>query len=518
ARSLIPYLADTVPGWFQAVLTLYNAEGVEVAYDDDYRFDPDPVLIYTVPQNGDYTLSVRDSIYRGREDFVYRISIGETPFIEQIFPLGGTINSELDVSLSGANLPVKKMKMRTGDDASGVQQVRVANDGVFSNARDFGISSLPSSLEREPNNLFTQAQAVTNSTVIDGRIASPGDQDWFSFKGNKGDDANVEVSARRLGSPLDAKLVLLDAQRKELAASDDAEDKSYGLLTHHADSRINFKLPETGTYFVRLTDLQGKGGPEYAYRLRIGEEQPDFQLRIVPSSLRVPRNGTAIATVHAIRTGGFAGEINLSVLNAPEGIELQRATIPAGVDSARIVIAAGSRAQEQMTALDIEGAANLGWQTSRHRAVPAEDMMQAFIYRHLVTSQQLLVQITEPAEATVALDLPRDGVFRARPGSKIILNSTVKWLSRPRKGVRLTLAEPPEWLALKTSSLTARGGEIMFEVSPNAEPGDKATVLLNGTVRIEKLPEDPDYNPIEKFKNSQAIDFTIDAISVEIIN
>ncbi|MCC7299863.1 MAG: hypothetical protein IT583_02160, partial [Verrucomicrobia bacterium] len=42
ARSLIPYLADTVPGWFQAVLTLYNAEGVEVAYDDDYRFDPDP--------------------------------------------------------------------------------------------------------------------------------------------------------------------------------------------------------------------------------------------------------------------------------------------------------------------------------------------------------------------------------------------------------------------------------------------------------------------------------------------
>src|ERR1035441_4324470 len=42
ARSLIPYIADAVPGWFQPVLTLYDANGKEVAYDDDYRFKPDP--------------------------------------------------------------------------------------------------------------------------------------------------------------------------------------------------------------------------------------------------------------------------------------------------------------------------------------------------------------------------------------------------------------------------------------------------------------------------------------------
>ncbi|HID77514.1 MAG TPA: hypothetical protein EYP56_16160, partial [Planctomycetaceae bacterium] len=44
ARALIPYVADAVPGWFQPVLKLCDAEGREVAYEDDFRFDPDPVI------------------------------------------------------------------------------------------------------------------------------------------------------------------------------------------------------------------------------------------------------------------------------------------------------------------------------------------------------------------------------------------------------------------------------------------------------------------------------------------
>ena len=49
ARELIPYLADAVPGWFQAVLTIYDAQGNELAHDDDTRVHPDPVLFYRIP-------------------------------------------------------------------------------------------------------------------------------------------------------------------------------------------------------------------------------------------------------------------------------------------------------------------------------------------------------------------------------------------------------------------------------------------------------------------------------------
>ena len=89
ARSLIPYLADAVPGWFEATVTLLDAKGKEVASAERYRFKPDPVLHFEVPQDGQYTVEIHDSIFRGREDFVYRLTMGELPFVTGIFPLGG---------------------------------------------------------------------------------------------------------------------------------------------------------------------------------------------------------------------------------------------------------------------------------------------------------------------------------------------------------------------------------------------------------------------------------------------
>lgn len=520
ARSLVPYLADAVPGWFQSVLILYDEKGNQVAYDDDYHSNPDPVLIYTVPADGDYVLSIRDSIFRGREDFVYRISIGEIPFIEQIFPLGGKENSTVEVLLSGANLPYVKTNLKTGYDAPAIQQIRVEKNGFFSNVRNFSVSPLPDGPEREPNDLFSQARAVTNDMVINGTIGKPGDQDWFRFEGLEGEKRTIEVSARRLGSPLDSCLTLFNAQKQALATNDDVADKSFGLITHQSDSRIDITLPEPGTYFVRLNDQQGKGGNDYAYRLMIGREQPDYQLRIVPSSLRIPRNGTAIVTVHAIRSGGFTGEIQLSAPDAPAGVQLQRAVIPKGADSARVVIAVKTHAEKQIASLEIEGSADCGLRTVKRRAVPSEDMMQAFIYRHLVTAQHLLVEITDPDPVTVTLNLPQDGVFRARPGEEIKINATAKWQGDTERFVKLTLAEPPEWLTLKAGSIKGQSGEIILTVNPNAEPGDTATVLLNGTIRVAMSPDDPDYNPLPKFKgrNKKAVDFTIDAVSIQITN
>ena len=88
ARELIPYLADAVPGWFQAALALYDAKGNELEHADHYRFHPDPVLYYEIPKDGEYVVEIRDSIYRGREDFVYRITLGELPYHHQHVPAG----------------------------------------------------------------------------------------------------------------------------------------------------------------------------------------------------------------------------------------------------------------------------------------------------------------------------------------------------------------------------------------------------------------------------------------------
>ena len=89
ARALMPYIADAVPGWFQPVIAIYDPKGNEVAYADHFQFKPDPALSFEVPQDGVYLLEIRDALYRGREDFVYRATIGEVPYVTGIFPLGG---------------------------------------------------------------------------------------------------------------------------------------------------------------------------------------------------------------------------------------------------------------------------------------------------------------------------------------------------------------------------------------------------------------------------------------------
>ena len=101
ARQLIPFIADAVPGWFQPVLILYDAEGQEVAFNDDYRFKPDPTILLEVPHDGEYVLAIADALYRGREDFVYRITLGELPFLTSIFPLGGRAGDSLQISHGG---------------------------------------------------------------------------------------------------------------------------------------------------------------------------------------------------------------------------------------------------------------------------------------------------------------------------------------------------------------------------------------------------------------------------------
>ena len=173
ARELIPYLADAVPGWFQATVALYDAEGHEVAFVDDYRFDPDPVLLFEVPRDGDYILEIRDSIYRGREDFVYRIALGELPFVSSIFPLGGRQGERVTVSMEGWNLPSARSVLDLSAAEVGRRPFRVEGKACVSNTTPFAVNDLPELRETEPNNNPDRAGKMVLPLVLNGRLPIP---------------------------------------------------------------------------------------------------------------------------------------------------------------------------------------------------------------------------------------------------------------------------------------------------------------------------------------------------------
>jgi hypothetical protein len=447
ARALRPYLADAVPGWFQATLALYDANGREVAYAGDHRFNPDPVVLCEVPADGDYVIEIKDALLRGREDFVYRITVGELPFVTGIFPLGGHAGGQIKFEVSGWNLPTPNaVLVDTAPDSRGNFLLTLRNPVGLANAMPFAVGELPESVEHEPNDSATTAQPLALPAIINGRIGRAGDVDVYSFDGTAGARIVAEVIARRLESPLDSTLEVTDATGRRLAFNDDFDDKTAGLLTHQSDSRVELTLPADGKYFVRVTDAQRHGGPEFGYRLRVSAPRPDFALRIVPSTINV-RAGTSVpVTIYAVRRDGFSGEIALGLRDAPAGFSLGGARIPPQQDKIQLTLTASNASRDEPLALTVVGTATIAGQRVAHVAVPADDLMQAFAYHHLVAAEDLLVDVTGrgPAFRPLAkgpVQIPAGGTARFRIAS---------FAGRALNELRFELAEPIAGLALKT--------------------------------------------------------------------
>ena len=279
ARELIPYIADAVPGWFQPVLALYDADGKELAYNDDFRFKPDPTLLFEVPRDGEYVFTITDALFRGREDFIYRVTIGELPFLTNLFPLGGQVGVPPTMEAKGWNLENARL-VPPGSSGPGVQFVTVQKDELVSNRLPFALDTLPECMDQESNNDLQHPQDVQLPVIVNGRIDRADDWDVFRVAGRAGDTIVAEVLARRLDSPLDSMLKITDATGRILGFNDDYEDAGFGVNTHHADSYLTAELPADGDYFVHLGDTTRQGGEEYAYRLRISPPRPDFALRL----------------------------------------------------------------------------------------------------------------------------------------------------------------------------------------------------------------------------------------------
>lgn len=396
ARQLIPFIADAVPGWFQPVLALYDDKGKEIAYQDDFRFKPDPVVLFEVPKDGEYTAAISDAIHRGREDFVYRITIGQEPYLTSVFPLGGHAGETHAVKMQGWNLEGATLKQPAKDAAAGVQSIAAAVKGVVSNAVPFALDTLPETFDKEPNDGSAAAQKITPPVIVNGRIDKKGDWDVFEFQGKAGENIVAEVYARRLDSPMDPVLKITAADGKMLAFNDDHEDAGNGVNTHHADSYATLKLPADGVYRVHIGDTVRGGGDEYGYRLRISAARPDFALRTVPSSvtLRAKSGGGAIS-VYVQRKDGCTAPITIGLKNPPSGISCKPVTLGATQAVARLAIKCDLPSTTPPFELVVTGstAQSPGQAALQHDAVPCEDRMQAFLWRHLVPAPDLKVVV-----------------------------------------------------------------------------------------------------------------------------
>jgi hypothetical protein len=492
ARELMPYLADAVPGWFQAAVALFDAAGHELAYDDDYRGQPDPALHCRIPADGDYIVEIKDALFRGREDFVYRIAIGELPFLTSLFPLGGRTDTKTVVQVSGWNLASRSVAMDAKGAEPGIYPLAAATGAI--NTLPFVVDSLPETVEREPNDAPKDAQRLSLPVIVNGRIQHPGDVDVFSFTGRTGDQVVAEVTARRAGSPLDSVLELTDAAGQRLAINDDFEDKGAGLVTHQADSYLVVTLPAAGTFFLRIADTQHKGGAEFAYRLRVSAPRPDFELRVSPSGINAAGGMPAPVSITALRRDGFSGDIAIGLRDAPPGFSLSGAVVPAGQSQVRMTIAPPPGPARPPSTLAFEGRAVIGGRTVTHRALPAEEMMQAFAYKHLVPADGPVVSVIGRGGVRVPLRLADSRPVRISPGAKTKVRVEVPPAFRAFQNIQFELSEPPDGVTLEDLSLDPPRAEFVLQADrAKVKPGLRGNLIV--TVSGERAQAANQQNP-----------------------
>jgi len=476
ARSLIPYLADAVPGWVQATVGLYDSKNNEVAFADDYTFRPDPVIFFTIPETGNYSLKIHDSLFRGREDFVYRMTVGEVPFITTLFPAGGQIGAKTSVRLTGWNLPFSQAELDFKNQQPGIYPFKV---NKYSNPVPVLLDTLPERFEVEPNGTKSNAPMVVLPVIVNGHIDKSGDWDVFRFEGKEGQQVVLEVFARRLDSPVDSVLRLIDPSGKQVASNDDWEDKGSGLNTHHADSYIATKLLADGLYTVYLGDTQRGGGPSYAYRLRLSEPRPDFELRVTPSSINV-RNGSSVPlTAFALRKDGFTNEISLFLKDAPKGYTLSGAVIPANQDQITFTLTPPLEGVQDPVPISLEGRAMVLGKPVVRQALPADDMMQAFAYRHLVLAQESMVTVLGRFRAREGMSVVSPVPLRLVPGGTVRLKLQLP-VGDKVKEIAFELLDPPEGISIKET----KGMELVLQVD-----AEKAKLGLKGNLIIKAMGE-----------------------------
>lgn len=375
ARLICEVTAQRLGSPLDSYLVLRDAKGAEVANSGQGN-GLDSLLDYTAMEAGKYTLHIRDIRYKGGNGFRYRLSIGELPYLETIFPLGGQRGTDNAIAVTGANLETVNA-IQVAIDAetpTGQQTLRVKTpSGLASNPHPFSIGSLAEMGETEPNNTAEKANAVNAPITINGKIDESGDVDRFSFDIKTPQLLVFEVEALRLSSQLDALLTLYGAENDQvLAVNDDASG---------TDARIERNFTEAGKYSVAIRDLNNQGGSTYPYRLNIRPLEPNFALSAVvldsqnrPSGLdspRVSRGGTFTMQVNVNRLDRHIGPIRLHCPTLPKTFQVSPAVVEVGQNKALLTVTAPWDAPLGLMPFTIAGISAVGSRQVERTATPA---------------------------------------------------------------------------------------------------------------------------------------------------
>jgi hypothetical protein len=331
---------------FDPVLTVCDSSGRKLARTDDVPLlGHDGFVSLVVPAAGRYFVEVHDAAYAGT-GHVYRLHVGDFPRPAVVTPQGGKAGETVAVRFLGDVRGELAREVILPARAGERYGVEVADGVAAPSPNWFRVSDLPNAaaLKTEPTPAKAPKVALAVPFAFDGVLTTAGEAACFKFVAKKDDNLDFQVYARRLGSPLDSVLSVLDAKGKTLGSNDDAAG--------NPDSAVRVKIPEDGEYVVRVADQLGRGGPTFAYRVEIKPVKPAVVLSIPDTarydyetrkSLVVPRGNRFAVLINTTRDS-CNGDLRVKFPGLPAGVSYQADDVPGSLSAVPVVFEAAADA------------------------------------------------------------------------------------------------------------------------------------------------------------------------------
>jgi hypothetical protein len=248
------------------------------------------------------------------------------------------------------------------------------------------------------------------------------------------------------------------------------------------DSRLRFTAPADGEYMVKLRDVRGLGGEDFAYRLTLRAPSPDFRLSLSPQNPNVPAGGRIPLTVTAFRIDDFDGPIEVAVEGLPAGLSATTGVIAPGQVSTTLLVSAEEGASlKNAVPLQVVGRAQIQNRTVA-RVAGAEEKLKfiSVMPRPDIEMAALTREVTlepgGPAEVKVAIR--RNNGFGGRvPVEVRNLPPGVRVLDVGLNGVLINEDENER--------------SFVLEALPNADPVEQP-VIVSGRIET-RSPQQTSY-------------------------
>ncbi len=152
----------------------------------------------------------------------------------------------------------------------GVHEARVMTRLGLSTSRAFNVGDLTEAVQTPGKNDSLESAMQLDLNSICNAIMTSRKIDYYSFEAKEGQRVVVDCAAKGIDSKLNPVVII-------------ANERGMDLVVERRGGMLDFKVPQTGKYVIKVHGLTYDGGPHHFYRLAVKAVQPDELVKRLPS-------------------------------------------------------------------------------------------------------------------------------------------------------------------------------------------------------------------------------------------